>query len=239
MPASTATGSARPSLVELLGSTAACRAHTLPCHSEPSAAAQRRGRGRNLLFPASSAEPTNDSYQGTSSLVPQSHQKPRASAPEVEQPVWDGHSLSVAVGFELRMIQNVWRGRPRPRKALGKGTSSTRAATTLETIALQRLRHLPPIRACCRDNEPPVSATVLRNGSVKLLIAAKGKLHERGEERTYHKGRVYDHDSVQILGGPEGKPACAAVVCCVTLRCGSILFGPEPRRRYPQMDGDK
>jgi hypothetical protein len=46
------------------------------------------------------------------------------------------------------------------------------------------------IRACCRDNEPPISATVLRNGGVKLLIDAKGKLYERGEERTYHKGRV-------------------------------------------------
>lgn len=46
------------------------------------------------------------------------------------------------------------------------------------------------IRACCRDNEPPISATVHRNRGVKLLIDAKGKLHERGEEKTYHKGRV-------------------------------------------------
>jgi hypothetical protein len=46
------------------------------------------------------------------------------------------------------------------------------------------------IRACCRDNDPPISATVLRNGGVQLLIDAKGKLHERGEEKTYHKGRV-------------------------------------------------
>ncbi len=46
------------------------------------------------------------------------------------------------------------------------------------------------IRACCRDNEPPISASVLRNGGVKLLMDAKGSLHERGEEKLYHKGRV-------------------------------------------------
>jgi hypothetical protein len=46
------------------------------------------------------------------------------------------------------------------------------------------------IRACCRDNEPPISASVLRNGGLKLLMDAKGNLHDRGEEKLYHKGRV-------------------------------------------------
>jgi len=46
------------------------------------------------------------------------------------------------------------------------------------------------IRACCRDNDPPISASVLRNGGVKLLMDAKGNLHERGEEKVYHKGRI-------------------------------------------------
>ena len=42
------------------------------------------------------------------------------------------------------------------------------------------------IRACCRDNEPPFSASVLRNGGVKLLMDAKGNLHERGEGMLHH-----------------------------------------------------
>ena len=46
------------------------------------------------------------------------------------------------------------------------------------------------IRACCRDNEPPISATVLRNGGVRLLMDIDGNLHARGEEKFYHKGRV-------------------------------------------------
>ena len=46
------------------------------------------------------------------------------------------------------------------------------------------------IRACCRDNEPPISATVLRSGGVRLVMDARGSLHERGEEKLYHKGRI-------------------------------------------------
>jgi hypothetical protein len=46
------------------------------------------------------------------------------------------------------------------------------------------------IRACCRDNEPPISASVVGNGGVKLLMDAKGSLHDRGEEKFYHKGRI-------------------------------------------------
>jgi hypothetical protein len=46
------------------------------------------------------------------------------------------------------------------------------------------------IRACCRDNKPPISASVLRNGGLRLLMDMKGNLHERGEERIYQKGRV-------------------------------------------------
>lgn len=46
------------------------------------------------------------------------------------------------------------------------------------------------IRACCRDNEPPISATVIRNGAVKLTMDAYGSLHDRGEDKVYQKGRV-------------------------------------------------
>jgi hypothetical protein len=46
------------------------------------------------------------------------------------------------------------------------------------------------IRAYCRDNELPISASVRRSGGVKLLVDSKGSLHDRGEERLYHKGRI-------------------------------------------------
>lgn len=46
------------------------------------------------------------------------------------------------------------------------------------------------IRACCKDNIPPISASILRNGGVKLLMDSRGNLHERGEEKIYHKGRI-------------------------------------------------
>ncbi len=46
------------------------------------------------------------------------------------------------------------------------------------------------IRACCRDNDPPISATVQRNGGVRLLMDSKGSLYDRGEERIYRKGRI-------------------------------------------------
>jgi hypothetical protein len=46
------------------------------------------------------------------------------------------------------------------------------------------------IRACCRDNDPPISASVLRSGAVKLLMDAEGSLYDRGEEKLYHKGRI-------------------------------------------------
>jgi hypothetical protein len=46
------------------------------------------------------------------------------------------------------------------------------------------------IRACCRDNEPPISASVMRNGAVRLLMDSQGNLHDRGEQKIYHKGRV-------------------------------------------------
>jgi hypothetical protein len=45
-------------------------------------------------------------------------------------------------------------------------------------------------RACCRDNDPPISASVLRTGGVKLLMDSNGSLHDRGEDKLYHKGRI-------------------------------------------------
>ncbi len=46
------------------------------------------------------------------------------------------------------------------------------------------------IRARCRDNEAPISASVMRNGAVRLLMDSKGNLHNRGEDMLYHKGKV-------------------------------------------------
>jgi len=46
------------------------------------------------------------------------------------------------------------------------------------------------IRACCRNNDPPISANVLRSGGVRLVMDARGSLNERGEEKLSHKGRI-------------------------------------------------
>jgi hypothetical protein len=46
------------------------------------------------------------------------------------------------------------------------------------------------IRACCRDNEPPISASVLRSGGVQLRMDSRGSLFDRREEKLYFKGRV-------------------------------------------------
>lgn len=46
------------------------------------------------------------------------------------------------------------------------------------------------IRACCRDNDPPIGASVQRNGAVRLLMDSRGSLHERGEEKLYYKGKI-------------------------------------------------
>src|SRR4051812_2957688 len=46
------------------------------------------------------------------------------------------------------------------------------------------------IRACCKDNEPPISASVLRSGGVRLLMDARGSLHGRGEEKLYRNGKI-------------------------------------------------
>jgi hypothetical protein len=59
-----------------------------------------------------------------------------------------------------------------------------------ETMAKLLVNARNDIRACCRDNDPPISASVLRSGGVKLLMDARGALHERKEEKLYHKGRI-------------------------------------------------
>jgi len=59
-----------------------------------------------------------------------------------------------------------------------------------EAMAKLLVKAKNDIRACCRDNDPPISASVLRNGGVKLLMDSKGSLHDRGEEKLYHRGRI-------------------------------------------------
>jgi hypothetical protein len=46
------------------------------------------------------------------------------------------------------------------------------------------------IFACCRDNDAPISANIHRSGAVQLIKDKSGSLHERGEKKIYHKGRV-------------------------------------------------
>lgn len=46
------------------------------------------------------------------------------------------------------------------------------------------------IRACARDHIGHVSANVLRNGAVNVIRDDRGSLYERGETRTYYKGKV-------------------------------------------------
>jgi hypothetical protein len=46
------------------------------------------------------------------------------------------------------------------------------------------------IRACAREHEGHVSANVLRSGAVNVIRDAKGSLHERGETKTYYRGKV-------------------------------------------------
>ena len=48
------------------------------------------------------------------------------------------------------------------------------------------------IRACCRDNDPPISASVLRNGGVKLLMDAKGNLHDTSRREALPQGQNHD-----------------------------------------------
>jgi hypothetical protein len=46
------------------------------------------------------------------------------------------------------------------------------------------------IFACCRDNEPPISANIHRDGAVQLIRDKHGSLHDRHLEKKYSRGRV-------------------------------------------------
>jgi hypothetical protein len=46
------------------------------------------------------------------------------------------------------------------------------------------------IFACCRDNDPPISANIHRNGAVQLIRNKTGSLHDRHLEIIYSEGRV-------------------------------------------------
>ena len=60
------------------------------------------------------------------------------------------------------------------------------------------------IRACCRDNDPPIGASVQRNGAVRLLMDSRGSLHERGEEKLYYKGKITTKVPYSSQGRPNG-----------------------------------
>jgi hypothetical protein len=93
------------------------------------------------------------------------------------------------------LITADWHQRYRPREIADLRRHKVRHFVMPGNLGAQAMAKLlvgakNDIRACCRDNEPPISASVLRNGGVKLLMDSNGSLHERGEEKLYHKGRI-------------------------------------------------
>jgi hypothetical protein len=93
------------------------------------------------------------------------------------------------------LITGDWHQRYRPREAHDLHKYRVRhfampgnlGATGMAELLIQAKNS---IFACCRDNEPPISASIHRNGAVQLLRDKRGSLHERGLEKIYSKGRV-------------------------------------------------
>ncbi|HEY5260151.1 MAG TPA: hypothetical protein VIJ46_05825 [Rhabdochlamydiaceae bacterium] len=93
------------------------------------------------------------------------------------------------------LITADWHQRSRPREAEDLKRFGVKhfafpgnlgAAKMAELLVLAKNN----IRACARDHEGHVSASVLRNGAVNVLRDARGSLHEREESRTYYKGKL-------------------------------------------------
>ena len=47
------------------------------------------------------------------------------------------------------------------------------------------------IRACARDHHGHVSATIQKDGRVNVLRDDRGSLHDKGETKSYYKGKLY------------------------------------------------
>lgn len=47
------------------------------------------------------------------------------------------------------------------------------------------------IRACARDHHGHVSATIQKDGRINVLRDQRGVLHERGETKSYYKGKIH------------------------------------------------
>ena len=93
------------------------------------------------------------------------------------------------------LITGDWHQRYRPREAHDLHRYRVRHFAMPGNLGAGRMAELLAIAknsifACCRDNEAPISANIHRDGAVQLVKDKRGSLHERGESKIYHKGRV-------------------------------------------------
>jgi hypothetical protein len=93
------------------------------------------------------------------------------------------------------LITGDWHQRYRPREAHDLQKYRVRHFTMPGNLGAQGMAELlvkakNSIFACCRDNEPPISANIHRDGAVQLIRDKHGSLHDRHLERTYNRGRV-------------------------------------------------
>lgn len=94
------------------------------------------------------------------------------------------------------LITADWHQRTRPREIEDMRRYCVRHFAlpgNLGAIAMARLLVSAKnnIRACCRDNEPFISANIARDGSVHLIQDRQGNLHARGVEKTYKNGKLH------------------------------------------------
>lgn len=87
------------------------------------------------------------------------------------------------------------RQRTRPREAADLHKYGVRHFAMPGNLGAQGMAELlvkakNAIFACCRDNEPPISANIHRNGAVQLIRDKNGSLYDRHLEKIYSRGRV-------------------------------------------------
>jgi hypothetical protein len=93
------------------------------------------------------------------------------------------------------LITADWHQRVRPREVEDLKRFGVKHFSLPGNLGAQQMAELlvlakNNIRHCAREHDGHVSANVLRGGAVNVLRDAKGSLHDRGETRTYNKGKV-------------------------------------------------
>jgi len=93
------------------------------------------------------------------------------------------------------LITGDWHQRYRPREAHDLQRYRVRHFAMPGNLGAQGMAELlvkakNSIFACCRENEPPISANIHRDGAVQLIRDKHGSLHARDLEKTYSRGRV-------------------------------------------------